>query len=175
MGMSGAYDLRLVILSFVIAVMAAYTALDLAGRVTAAHGRMRLGWLAGGAVVMGIGIWSMHFVGMLAFNLPIPVQYDIPLVLLSMLVTIIASGLALFVMSRSVLGLLQWLAGSTVMGIAIASMHYIGMAGMHTHAELSYRPVLVVLSIVIAIVASLVALGMAFRLRREQDGSRLRL
>ncbi len=82
----GTYDPRLVILSFVAAVMASYTALDLAGRVTASTGRTRMLWLVGGAASMGLGIWSMHFIAMLAFRLPMPMPYHVPTVLLSLLV-----------------------------------------------------------------------------------------
>src|SRR5689334_21178785 len=81
----GSYDARLVALSILIAVCAAYAALDLAGRTTNARCRARLAWLAGGATAMGLGIWSMHFIGMLAFRLPILVLYDWPTVLLSLL------------------------------------------------------------------------------------------
>ena len=94
-----------VVLAIIIAILASYTALDLAGRVTVAHGRSRLLWLMGGAVAMGIGIWSMHFTAMLAFRLPIPILYDIPIVVLSLFVAIIASSIALFVASRQ---RLQW-------------------------------------------------------------------
>src|SRR5258708_2068009 len=79
------YDYGLVALSVVIAILAAYAALDLAGRVTSAGGKARFFWLSGGAVAMGTGIWSMHYIGMLAFRLPIPVLYDWPTVLLSLL------------------------------------------------------------------------------------------
>src|SRR5512133_1451497 len=84
--MSGTYDLRLVALSYLVAVFASYTALDLSGRVTSSRGRARAVWLLGGALSLGIGIWSMHFIGMLAFVLPMPISYDLPLVLLSLLV-----------------------------------------------------------------------------------------
>src|SRR5438445_8775199 len=92
----GSYDYRLVVLSVLIAILASYAALDLAGRVTSSQGKVRLLWLNGGAVAMGFGIWSMHYIGMLAFRLPIPVQYDWPTVLLSLVAAIVASGLALF-------------------------------------------------------------------------------
>jgi len=98
--MLGSYDYRLVALSVVIAGLAAYAALDLAGRVTSARGAVRMVWLAGGATAMGIGIWSMHYVGMLAFRLPVPVEYDWPTVLLSLLAAIFASAVALFAASR---------------------------------------------------------------------------
>ena len=100
MNLAGSYDLLLVALSALIAVLASYAALDLAGRVTSARDQARLLWLSGGAVAMGIGIWSMHYIGMLAFRLPVPVQYDWPTVLLSLLAAILASAVALFVVSR---------------------------------------------------------------------------
>src|SRR5689334_9931797 len=98
--MSGSYDLRLVALSYLVAVFASYTALYLAGRVTSARGRARMLWLVGGAASLGIGIWSMHFIGMLAFVLPMPTSYDPLLVLLSLLIAMLASAGALVVMSQ---------------------------------------------------------------------------
>src|SRR5262245_3662310 len=94
------YSYSLIALSIFIAVLASYAALDLAGRVTFARGKARILWLTGGAIAMGIGIWSMHYIGMLAFRLPFPVQYDWPTVLLSLLAAILASAVALFVVSR---------------------------------------------------------------------------
>ena len=102
--MIGSYDYRLVALSVLVAVFAAFAALDLAGRTTAATGRVRLVWLAGGAIAMGAGIWSMHYIGMLAFSLPVPVLYDWPTVLLSLIAAIFASAVALFVVSRNTMG-----------------------------------------------------------------------
>src|SRR6266851_7880464 len=116
------YDYRLVALSVVIAILAAYAALDLAGRVTSAQSQIRFVWLTGGSLAMGIGIWSMHYIGMLAFSLPVPVRYDWPTVLLSLLAAIFASGVALFVVSRRHMGLPQAIAGSVAMGSGIAAM-----------------------------------------------------
>src|SRR5579864_4878904 len=114
--MTGYYDYRLVALSVLIAICASYAALDLAGRTTAASGRVRLAWLAGGASAMGLGIWSMHYIGMLAFSLPVLVFYDWPTVLLSLVAAVFASAAALFVVSRRKMGLVQALVGSAVMG-----------------------------------------------------------
>jgi NO-binding membrane sensor protein with MHYT domain len=100
----GSYDLHLVALSFLIGILASYVALDLAARVTAARGRARRVWLMSGAISMGVGIWSMHFVGMLAFGLSLPVRYDLPTVLLSLLAAILASTVALYVASRKRFG-----------------------------------------------------------------------
>src|ERR1700748_3164910 len=95
--LAGIYDYRLVALSVLIAMLASYAALDLGGRVTAARGPARVVWLTGGAVAMGLGIWSMHYIGMLAYSLPVLVLYDWPTVLLSLLAAILASGIALWV------------------------------------------------------------------------------
>src|SRR5580700_1408913 len=154
----GFYDYRLVALSIFIAISVSYSALDLGGRVTAARGWIRSAWLAGGAAAMGLGIWSMHFTGMLAFNLPVPVFYDWPTVLLSLLAAILASAVALYVVSRKKMGRAQALTGSVFMGLGIAGMHYIGMAAMRLPAMHHYSPPLVALSILIAGVASLVAI-----------------
>lgn len=122
--MPGSYDHLQVALSVLIAISASYAALDLAGRVTAASGGARSAWLTGGASAMGIGIWSMHFTGMLAFSLPVPVGYQWPTVLLSLVAAILASAFALYVVSRQKLGLARALTGSLVMGGGIAAMHY---------------------------------------------------
>src|SRR5258707_6115637 len=122
--MIGHYAHRLVALSVLIAVFASYAALDLAGRTTAASGKVRLAWLAGGATAMGAGVWSMHYIGMLAFSLPVPVFYDWPTVMLSLMAAIFAAAVALFVVSRTKMAWPQALAGSAIMGIGIATMHY---------------------------------------------------
>ena len=165
--LNGSYDYLLVALSVLIAILASYAALDLAGRVTLARGKVRFLWLNGGAWAMGFGIWSMHYVGMLAFRLPVPVQYDWPTVLLSLFAAIFASGVALFVVSRSKMGLIRASIGSIVMGAGIAAMHYIGMAAMRLQAMCHYSLTLVTLSVFLAIVISFVALCLTFYFRRE--------
>jgi two-component system sensor histidine kinase/response regulator len=163
--LASSYDYRLVALSVLIAILASYAALDLAGRVTFARGRARLLWLSGGATAMGLGIWSMHYIGMLAFRLPVPVQYDWPTVVVSLLAAIFASAVALFVVSRERMGLFRALVGSIVMGSGIAAMHYIGMAAMRLPAMCIYSPALLTLSVVLAIVIGFVALWLAFHFR----------
>jgi two-component system sensor histidine kinase/response regulator len=163
----GSYDFRLVTLSALISVLASYAALDLAGRVTSARGGVRSLWLGGGAIAMGIGIWSMHYVGMLAFRLPIPVRYDWPTVLVSLLAAILASAIALFVVSRKKMNLLRAVVGSVFMGSAIAGMHYIGMAAMRLSAMCHYSRGIVIVSVVLAIVISLVAIWQTFHFRGE--------
>jgi len=163
----GSYDYRLVALSVLIAILASYAALDLAGRVTSAQGKARLLWLNGRAIAMGFGIWSMHYIGMLAFRLPIPVQYDWPTVLLSLVAAIVASGIALFVVSRHMMGVIRAVLGSIFMGSGIAIMHYTGMAAMRLFAMCSYSATLVTLSVILAIMISFVALWLTFYSRGE--------
>src|SRR4029077_5067057 len=141
---------------------------DLAGRVTASAGWIRAGWLLGGAGAMGTGIWSMHYIGMLAFILPIPVAYHWPTVLLSLFAAILASVIALYAVSRHKLGAPRAVSGSLLMGAGIASMHYIGMAAMRLPAICHFNSFLVVLSVVFAVLISLVALWIAFHFRDEK-------
>src|SRR5882724_1360880 len=171
--MVGSYNYHLVALSVLIAVFASYAALDLAGRTTAASGRVRFAWLAGGATAMGVGIWSMHYIGMLAFSLYVPVFYDWPTVLLSLIAAVFASAVALFVISRQKMGWLRALAGSAIMGSGIATMHYTGMAAMRLPAMCSYDPLLLILSVVLAIAISLIAIWLTFRFRQDEQSSPL--
>jgi PAS domain S-box-containing protein len=165
--MTGSYDYSEVARSVLIAIAASYAALDLAGRVTAASGRARAAWLIGGASAMGIGIWTMHIKGMLAFNLSVPVEYHWPTFLASLLVAILASAVALYVASRQKMGRFEALTGSLIMGSGIAGMHYMGMAAMRLPATTRFSPLLVTFSVLFAILFSLVALLMAFDLREE--------
>lgn len=158
----------LVILSILIAIFASYTALDLANSLSVSRGRARLVWLFGGSMAMGVGIWSMHFIGMLAFSLPgIDIYYDVPLLILSILVAILASALALQIVSGDVPTTKAYVGGSLTMGAAIAGMHYIGIWSMRLAADIHWNMILVVASILIAIGASFAALMLAFRLRAD--------
>jgi NO-binding membrane sensor protein with MHYT domain len=164
------YDPLLVLVSIAVGIFASYVALDLSARLNRARGYARHGWLLCGSVAMGVGIWSMHFVGMLAFHLPVPVQYDVPLVLASVLVAVLASALALVTASRPALPLIVLASASLLMGGAINGMHYIGMAAMRLPAAVTWRPLLVVASIVIAVSASFLGLFLAFSLRDAGRG-----
>lgn len=170
MNLIGSYNYALVALSVLIAIFASYAALDLAGRVTAADGWTRAVWLLGGASAMGTGIWSMHYIGMLAFILPIPVAYHWPTVLLSLFAAILASIVALGLVSRPKMGLPRALAGSLLMGAGIAGMHYIGMAAMRLPAVCRFNSYFVVLSVVFAVLISLAALWITFHFRDEKTG-----
>jgi PAS domain S-box-containing protein len=163
--LTGYYDYRLVTLSIFIAVLASYAALDLGGRVTASQGRLRATWLSGGAIAMGVGIWSMHYIGMLAYSLPIPVLYDWPTVVASLLAAVVAAAIALVVVSRKKMGPLSLAIGALLMGSGIAAMHYIGMKAMRVNAMCHYSGALVTLSVAVAVAISLVGLRLTFRLR----------
>ncbi|HWL28498.1 MAG TPA: MHYT domain-containing protein, partial [Burkholderiaceae bacterium] len=158
------YDNQLVLVSFLVAVMAAYTALDLAGRIhTAAEGAAKW-WSLGGAVAMGFGIWSMHFIGMLAFQLPIEVGYDLHITLASLLIGILASAFALWKMAMSTFTTRHLASSALIMGFGIIAMHYTGMAALRMDPGIRYDYVLVLLSVVIAVLVSGVALKIAHSL-----------
>ncbi|MES2489802.1 MAG: diguanylate cyclase [Pseudomonadota bacterium] len=168
--MTGFYSPNLVALSLVVAIFASYTALELAGRVSQNRGKSSRIWLVGGAISMGTGVWSMHFVGMLAFHLPIALAYDVTLTTLSMLIAIAASGAALYVVSRSVVTLRNLAGGATLMGIGIAAMHYLGMHAIRMSPPIEYKADLFIMSIAIAIGASFAALWISFQLRDQSFG-----
>jgi PAS domain S-box-containing protein len=158
---SGSHDPILVALSILVAALSSYTALDLATRMRVASGRASLAWLGAAAVAMGGGIWSMHFVAMLAFSLPgMEVTYDPLLTLLSLAIPIAVAAGAFFVVSQRPKALL---ASGFGMGLAISGMHYTGMSAMRMAAFIAYDPSWVALSIAIAIGASIIALWLAFR------------
>ena len=165
---TGTYHTGLVVLSLLMAVLASYTALDLAARVAATQGRAaRWWWLAGGSAAMGIGIWSMHFIGMLAFHLPIRMGYDPKLTLLSLLIGITSSFFALWIICQNDLSWPNLAAGAVIMGAGVCSMHYSGMEAMCMSPRITYDPVLFALSAVIAVGAAGAALWLAFHLRQR--------
>ena len=161
------YDLNLVTLSVIIAVLSAYTALDLTDRIATTKGSDWIGWLIGSAISLGLGIWSMHFVGMLAVHLSIPINYDDWMVLASILPAILAAGIALFISSRSNLQTPSLLNSSLLMGTGITVMHYMGMNAMRLSAIVHYDLKLVALSVVIAIGVSSIALWLIRHLRQQ--------
>ena len=157
------YDPALVALSLAIAILASYTALDLGARVRTAPGHFRPAWLLGAAVAMGGGIWSMHFVGMLAFEMGMPAAYDLGITLLSLLIAVGVTGAALAWVGRRRAGRRDVLIAGPIMGIGVAAMHYTGMAAMRVPGNLAYSLPVVALSVAIAISAATVALWLTFR------------
>jgi PAS domain S-box-containing protein len=166
------YSYNLVALSFLIAAMASYAAFNLAGRIAIYRDRKRFAWVAGGASAMGIGIWSMHYTGMLAFSLPVAVTYHVPTVAVSLVAAVIGSAVALTIVSRDCLSLPSLALGSLAMGGGIGTMHYIGMAAMRGRMMTNYSPSLVVLSLVVAVGLSCLALWLMFYFRRTDIPSK---
>jgi diguanylate cyclase (GGDEF)-like protein len=169
----GSYSLTLVFISLCVAILASYTALDLTGRIATAKGRAVHLWTVGGAFAMGIGVWSMHFIGMLAFTLPIDLGYDTTLTALSLLIAVLSCGFALWLVSQPRLPAWQLAFGALVMGAGISAMHYTGMAAMRMQPGIDYDPTLFGASLLIAVGASGAALWIAFRLRQHTPHVRL--
>ncbi len=162
----GTYQPALVTMSVAIAILASCVALLISGRIAAAtRSHARLTWSIAGAISMGGGIWSMHFIGMLAFSLPCGVSYDLLGTLVSMIPGMLASGVALAIISqRTEPDIKRLLFGAVLMGAGIGAMHYAGMAAMRPEALLLYNPILVATSIVVGVTLALVSLGIRFRL-----------
>lgn len=160
--MAVTYDPLLVALSVVIAILGSYTGLRLARRLVAKIGPVRKVLLSGAAVAIGGGIWSMHFVGMLAARLPVPITYDVLLTLISALVAILVTGLGLFIASFGALTSRKLAAAGLLMGLGISTMHYVGMAAVRANVVMNYAGGLVALSVVIGVGASALALWLAF-------------
>ena len=156
------------LLSIIVAASASYVALDLAVRVAASQGRAALYWLASGGTVMGLGVWAMHFIGMLAYKLPIPVAYDLGITAVSLAFPIAFSVMAIWLVSQPKLSREHWLAGGFIMGMGIVAMHYTGMAAMRMQPAIRYEPSLLATSMLIAVFASLAALWLCFTLRGKR-------
>ena len=154
----GTYSIPLVILSFAIAFGASYTALFINRRIQGKGFFHRNVWLALASLAMGLGIWSMHFIGMYAYNLPLQMEHRTWLTIISIIPAIIASFIAFHFANSPKRSLFTYIASGIVMGLGISFMHYLGMTAMNIDAELSYRLGYFVLSILIAIIASLAAM-----------------
>lgn len=165
--LTGSYSSALVLISLCVAILASYTALDLTGRIATAKGRAVHLWMGGGALAMGIGVWSMHFIGMLAFSLPVDLGYDIGLTAFSLLIAVLSSGFALWLVSQPSMPRVQLAFGALIMGTGIACMHYVGMAALRMLPGIDYDPALFGASLAIAVGASAAALWIAFRLRQH--------
>ena len=161
------YDQILVVVSFIVAILASYTALNMAGRVAVTTGKTAWVWLVGGGFALGTGIWAMHFIGMLAMELAMSLHYDPVLTALSLGIAIGSSLFALWLVSVERLRLRRLLPGAMIMGTGIVTMHYTGMAAIQVSEPIVWDLFWIGISIVIALLASLVALWLTFRLRRE--------
>ncbi|MHB2240990.1 putative bifunctional diguanylate cyclase/phosphodiesterase [Pseudomonas monsensis] len=156
----------LVLVAYLVASAASFATLDMAERVVHAEDpRSQRLWRWIGATCLAGGIWAMHFIGMLAFQAPIEIHYDLPITLFSLLIALLASWLAMYTLSEAQTSLVRYLKTAILIGLGIAGMHYVGMAAMKSNATAYYQPTLFVLSIAIAIGASFAALWVAGYLR----------
>lgn len=163
--LNGRFEMTLVWVSIIVAILASYTALSMAGRVSTSRGSAARWWIAGGGFAMGVGIWSMHFIGMLAFRLPIPLGYDPRITLLSLLLPIVVSGMALWQVSQPELPPKRLITATLLMGLGINAMHYTGMAAMRMDPPIHYDPLLFAASVAIAVGAAGASLWIAYKLR----------
>jgi diguanylate cyclase (GGDEF)-like protein len=165
--MQSTYNPWLVCLSIAVSILVSFTSLRLAARVAESKRSAGRAWLMLGAISMGVGIWSMHFIGMLAFSLPITLRYDIGPTLASLVIAILTSGFAIKIASSSKLELIRHVLCSLAMGCGIVTMHYTGMSAIPVVPAISYDPALVAASVAIAVTASFAALWLTFNMRRE--------
>src|SRR5688572_20692622 len=161
------YHHGLVAVSLLVAVLASYTALNLASRIRLATGVAARAWLLGGGFSMGTGIWAMHFVGMLAMSVPAPITYDLPITVLSLLIAIVVSTFALHIVSRDDATPARLCIAGVAMGVGICSMHYVGMAAIEIAPAIRYDRAWLTVSFLIAVAASVAALWVAFTERGD--------
>ncbi len=169
--LTSSYNYGDVTRSVFISIASSYAALDLAGRVIATSGRIRLAWMVGGATVIGIGIWATHFEGMLALHLPISVEYDWPTVLVSFVVAVLASGIMLYGAGRQKTSLMDTLIGSILAAAGIIGVHDVGLAAMRLPALTQFSLPLETLSVLFAILFASLVLRLPFYLREEARGT----
>ena len=164
---TGTYGLGLLLLSYAVASLASYSALTLAQRLRASPNRFQKKLIRGaGAFALGGGIWSMHFIGMLAYHMRMAVNYNVPLTLISLLFAILTSYGVMRMVGGARLSGAQIFASAILLGAGISGMHYLGMASMEMDATLRYVPLLFFLSVAIAMAASAAALWLSFYLAR---------
>ncbi|OHV38062.1 histidine kinase [Parafrankia soli] len=161
--LDASYDLYFVGLSYGLAALGSFAALASATRIREHHGAKRLGWAAVTALALGGGgIWSMHFVGMVAYHIEVPVSFDLRITLLSLVIAVAVSGVGIWVVAADPFNTERLVRGGIFAGLGIAAMHYTGMAAMRTAGAIDYNPSLVLISVVIATVAATVAFWIAF-------------
>jgi NO-binding membrane sensor protein with MHYT domain len=170
------YDLTLVAYSLVIATLTGYCGIEMTARVRGADPERKARWITVGALAFGTGVWAMHFMGMAALMLPVPVSFDLPLTLASWLVAVAVSAIGFYVIRHGV-RLWSWLLASVLMATGVCLMHYGGMAAMRMTPGIVYRPGWFWASVAIAFVASAAALLIMTWLRdsRRWTGVALRL
>ena len=168
---AGNYNFYIVGLSILIAILASYSALNITGKVSHAKGRAVVFWLLAGSVVMGCGVWAMHFVGMLAFHMNMPVQYDVLLTIVSMSASVLSAFIAFWITMPKRVNWINIALGGLIMGCGIIAMHYIGMEAMVMPMPISYNKFWLACSILIALLASYAALILFLKFRHQPSAS----
>src|SRR5581483_6677163 len=161
------HDWPTVLLSFAVALFASYTALDMGSRLRRASGKARRMWLVGSAVVLGSGIWSMHFLAMLAFRPGIPVSYDFHLTAFSLIIAIVFVAAGFHIVARPCASAWRLIVAGAVVGIGVVAMHYTGMEALILAGRTLYDPLLVAASVCIAVVAATAALWLTLNLNNS--------
>jgi NO-binding membrane sensor protein with MHYT domain len=159
------YNLGLLALSFIVAVFGSFTALQLAIRIPQADKKSLGFWVISAGMALGGGIWSMHFIGMLAMEMPFPMQFDVALTAISFVIAVVFVCLGFVIAGKDLLGETSLLSGGCIAGLGVSAMHYMGMYSMQVPAIITYDALIVSLSIIIGVVAAIVALWLAFNLR----------
>ena len=149
---------NLIVLSVLIAMFGSFTALSHAERMRESTGYQAMAWMVAGGLTLGMAVWSMHFIGMLAFHLPVPIAYDSRLTFISVVPAIAAALLGFYLLRSPKLQLKRIVIGGLFMGLGITVMHYTGMSALKMQPEISYNPTILTLSVVIAITAAIGAL-----------------
>ncbi|HUR21518.1 MAG TPA: response regulator [Vicinamibacterales bacterium] len=165
--MAGSYDLILVALSILVGTGASFAALDSTGRATASHGNARVWWLFCGGLSLGLGVWAVQYIGMMAFKLPVPVHYDLPAVLMSLLVAVLAGWLGLLLINSGTFPWTRWIFGGTVMGAAVSGVHAMGMLAMRTQARMEWNLGLLATASALTVILSLAGLRHGYRFRNQ--------
>lgn len=165
------YAYYIVALSILIAILSSYSGLNIAAKISIAYGKLKFFWILLGAIVMGCGIWSMHFIGMLATHVRIDmsVAYEMKFTLLSLLASILSSLIAFSITMPKVVHRVKLTFGGVVMGSGIAAMHYIGMEAMKINVSFTYDNFYVILSIIISILSSSAALYLFVKFRATSN------
>lgn len=160
------YNWFLVALSFLVSVFGSYTSLQLMRGIRTASGSGQYTWMIAAAFALGGGaIWTMHFIGMVAYHTSMEIGYDLGITLLSLVVAVVVVGLGIFILSKKQDSILFLIVAGIVTGLGVACMHYAGMAAMVVAADISYDPTLFTASLIIAVVAATAALWLAFNLQ----------
>ncbi len=166
--LEGEYSIPMVVLSILLSIMASYVTLEISRKISVTEDIINKSvWLWSGAAVLGAGVWAMHFIGMMAFVLPIPVAYDIPITLVSIIPVILACYLALWITSRQTINLLSIIFGGLFFGAGIGAMHYIGMFAMESSATMHFRVDMLLASVVGAVVLAALSISTRFVLANK--------